>query len=84
MHFLKGVVICLNILWHWIRARPAADVFFAVETAADARTLSVAWGIQAVVGKLADAEAKAKACLGLKAGDTVIKVSGKKFEITEI
>ena len=64
--------------------RPAADVFFAVETAADARTLSVAWGIQAVVGKLADAEAKAKACLGLKAGDTVIKVSGKKFEITEI
>ncbi|MCR5112379.1 MAG: pyruvate kinase [Acholeplasmatales bacterium] len=64
--------------------RPAADIFFAVETAADARTLSVAWGIQAVVGKLADAEAKAKACLGLKAGDTVIKVSGKKFEITEI
>ena len=64
--------------------RPDADVFFAVATPAEARTLSVVWGIQAVVGTLADAEAAAKAALDIQAGATVIKVSGKKFEIVEV
>lgn len=64
--------------------RPAADVFYAVATPAEARTLSIVWGIQAVVGTLADAEAAAKKELNLQAGDTVIKVSGKKFEICEV
>ncbi len=63
--------------------RPDADVFFAVATPAEARTLSVVWGIQAVVGTLADAYAAAKAALDIQAGATVIKVSGKKFEIVE-
>ena len=63
--------------------RPDADVFFAVATPSEARTLSVVWGIQAVVGTLADAYAAAKAALDIQAGATVIKVSGKKFEIVE-
>ena len=63
--------------------RPDADVFFAVATPSEARTLSVVWGIQAVVGTLADAEAAAKAALDIQAGSTIIKVSGKKFEIVE-
>ena len=64
--------------------RPAVDVFYAVETAQEARTLAIAWGIQAVVGNINDALAQAKEALGLKAGDSIIKVSGKKFEIDEI
>ena len=64
--------------------RPDADVFFAVATPSEARTLSVVWGIQAVVGTLADAEAAAKAALDIQAGSTIIKVSGKKFEIVEV
>lgn len=63
--------------------RPDADVFFAVATPSEARTLSVVWGIQAVVGTLADAEAAAKDALDIQAGSTIIKVSGKKFEIVE-
>ena len=63
--------------------RPDADVFFAVQTPAEARTLSVVWGIQAVVGNIADAYAAAKAALDIQAGETVIKVSGRKFEIVE-
>jgi pyruvate kinase len=62
--------------------RPDADVFFAVDNRASARTLQLAWGVQPVVGKLADAKAAAKAQLNLEAGDAILVVTadGVKFE----
>jgi len=64
--------------------RPATDVFFACANEADARTCSVLFGIQAVVGKLEDAYKKAVSVLELAAGDTVLTVVDKKLEITEV
>ena len=66
--------------------RPASDVFFAVDNVDDARTLAIVWGIQAVVGNLADAKAKAVECLGLAKDDQIIEVVGaeKSFKLTNI
>ena len=61
--------------------RPATDIFFAVKTPAEARTLSIVWGVNAVVGTLADAEAKAKKALELTSDDKMLKVTGTKLEI---
>ena len=62
--------------------RPDADVFFAVDNRDSARTLQLAWGIQPVVGKIADAKAAAKKALNLEAGDAILVVTadGVKFE----
>ncbi len=64
--------------------RPAADVFFAFDNADDARTASILFGIQPLVGKLSDAVAKAKACLELEADDTIITIVGKKLELVDV
>ena len=40
--------------------RPATDIYFAVASCDEARTLSVVWGVQAVVGTYQDALAKAQ------------------------
>ncbi|MCR5647736.1 MAG: pyruvate kinase [Acholeplasmatales bacterium] len=66
--------------------RPASDVFFAVDNVDDARTLAIVWGIQAVVGNLADAKAKAVECLNLTKDDQIIEVVGadKSFKLTNI
>ena len=63
--------------------RPATDIFFACDNAADCRTLSIVWGVQAVLGNINDAYAKAKACLGFKKDDKVIKATSTKFEILD-
>ena len=64
--------------------RPATDVFFAFDNEADARTASVLFGIQAVVGTLEDAYKKAVKTLELEAGDTVLSVVDKKLEIVDV
>ena len=64
--------------------RPAADVFFAFDNADDARTASILFGIQPLVGKLDDAVAKAKAALELQADDTIITIVGKKLELVDV
>ena len=64
--------------------RPAADVFFAFDNADDARTASILFRIQPLVGKLSDAVAKAKACLELEADDTIITIVGKKLELVDV
>ena len=55
--------------------RPCLDVFYAVKDRADARTLSLAWGVQAVHGKYADALAKATEACELSKGSKVLKVT---------
>jgi pyruvate kinase len=64
--------------------RPASDIFFAVKDAADARTLSVVWGVQAVVGTYADAYKAAVAALEIEEGEKVIKVTENKLEIVTV
>ena len=63
--------------------RPASDIFFAVKTNAEARTLAIVWGVQAVVGTYEDALAKAVSSLGLEAGEKLLKVTDCKLEIVE-
>jgi len=63
--------------------RPATDIFFACDNAADCRTLSIVWGVQAVLGNINDAYAKAKACLGFAKDDKVIKATKTTFEIVD-
>ncbi len=62
--------------------RPDADVFFAVKERATARTLQLAWGVQPVVGTVADATKAAKEALKLEAGDAILVVTadGVKFD----
>ncbi len=64
--------------------RPAADIFFACDNADDCRTLSIVWGVQAVLGNLNDALAKATQLLELEAGDQVITVVDRKLELVDI
>ncbi len=64
--------------------RPASDIFFACDNADDCRTLSIVWGVQAVLGNLNDALAKATEKLDLVAGDQVISIIDKKLELVEI
>lgn len=63
--------------------RPAADIYFAVASNEDARTLSIAWGVQAVVGSYKDAYAKAVADLNIAKGEKLVKVTDCKLEIVE-
>lgn len=63
--------------------RPAADIYFAVASKDDARTLSLAWGVQAVVGSYKDAYAKAVADLNVAKGEKLVKVTDCKLEIVE-
>lgn len=63
--------------------RPATDIFYAVSNADDARTLSVVWGVQAIVGTMADAYKVAKNALGLTSDDKIIKATSNKFEIVD-
>ena len=64
--------------------RPASDIFYAVKTNAEARTLAIVWGVQAVVGTYEDALAKAVSSLGLEAEEKVLKVTDCKLEIVTI
>ena len=64
--------------------RPCTDIFFAVKTPAEARTLSIVWGIQAVVGKYEDALKKAKEALDLTKDDKIIALNGTKLEIVTL
>lgn len=63
--------------------RPAADIFFAVATNEDARTLAIAWGVQAVVGSYKDALAKAISALDIAKGEKLVKVTDCKLELVE-
>jgi len=63
--------------------RPASDIFFAVSNRDDARTLSIVWGVQAVVGTLADAVKAAKNCLKLTKEDKIITIIDKKLELVD-
>ena len=63
--------------------RPAADIYFAGASKDDARTLSLAWGVQAVVGSYKDAYAKAVADLNVAKGEKLVKVTDCKLEIVE-
>lgn len=63
--------------------RPAADIYFAVASKDDARTLSIAWGVQAVVGSYKDALAKALADLDIAKGEKLVKVTDCKLELVE-
>ncbi|MDE5867541.1 MAG: pyruvate kinase [Anaeroplasmataceae bacterium] len=64
--------------------RPASDIYFAVKTREEARTLSIVWGVQAVVGSYADALAKATKDLELVSDDKIIKVTDCKLELVTI
>jgi pyruvate kinase len=55
--------------------RPCLDVFYGVETRAEARLLALAWGIQAVHGNVDAALAVATEKLGLEKGSKVLKVT---------
>jgi pyruvate kinase len=63
--------------------RPASDIFFAVSNRDDARTLSIVWGVQAVVGTLADAVKAAKNCLKLTKEGKIITIIDKKLELVD-
>ncbi|MDE7213082.1 MAG: pyruvate kinase, partial [Anaeroplasmataceae bacterium] len=63
--------------------RPAADIYFAVKDRADARTLSIVWGVQAVVGTYKEALAKAVSDLGIAKGEKIVKVARRKLEIVK-
>ena len=64
--------------------RPASDVFFAVKTPEEARTLAIVWGVQAVVGKYEDALKKAKEALELGKDEKILKANGTSFEIVTL
>ena len=55
--------------------RPCLDVFYGVATRADARILSLAWGIQPVHGDITKALAAAVDKAGLEKGSKVLKVT---------
>ena len=61
--------------------RPATDIFFAVSNERDARTLSIVWGVNAVVGKLADAKKAAVKALELTKEDKILEIVADKLEI---
>ena len=61
--------------------RPCVDVFYGVETRAEARLLSLAWGIQAVHGNVDAALAAATEKLGLEQGSKVLKVTANGVSV---
>ena len=65
----------LDLAMRLSQFRPCVDVFYGVEDRADARILSLAWGIQPVHGHYAEALATATEKLGLEAGSKVLKVT---------
>ena len=65
----------LDLAMRLSQFRPCIDVFYGVEDRADARILSLAWGIQPVHGHYAEALAVATEKLGLEAGAKVLKVT---------
>jgi len=64
--------------------RPATDIFFACDNADDCRTLSIVWGIQAVLGNMDDAMKAAKAKLELEAGEKIIKATSTTFVLADV
>ena len=64
--------------------RPATDIFFACDNADDCRTLSIVWGIQAVLGNIDDAYAAAKSRLELEAGEKIVKVTSTSLELVDV
>ena len=64
--------------------RPASDIFFACDNADDCRTLSIVWGVQAVLGNINDALAAAKSKLGLEAGEKIVKVTSTNLELVDV
>jgi len=64
--------------------RPATDIFFACDNADDCRTLSIVWGIQAVLGNMDDAMKAAKAKLELEAGEKIIKATSTSFVLADV
>lgn len=63
--------------------RPATDIFFACDNADDCRTLSIVWGVQAVLGTIEDAKAAAKAKLALETDDKILAVTATTLEIID-
>ena len=61
--------------------RPCLDVFYAVSDRADARTLALAWGIQAVHGDLNTAMAVATEKAQLEKGSKVLKVTAEGVSV---
>ena len=61
--------------------RPCLDVFYGVETRAEARLLALAWGIQAVHGNADAALAVATEKLGLVEGSKVLKVTANGVSV---
>jgi pyruvate kinase len=61
--------------------RPCLDVFYAVADRADARTLALAWGIQAVHGDLNTAMAVATEKAQLEKGSKVLKVTAEGVSV---
>lgn len=64
--------------------RPATDIFFACDNADDCRTLSVVWGVQAVLGTMEDAVKVAKEKLGLESGEKIIKATSSTFVLADV
>ncbi len=64
--------------------RPASDIYFAVQTSEEARSLAVVWGVQAVVGSYKDALKRATSELSLTSEDRIIKVTDCKLELVTI
>ncbi len=62
--------------------RPATDIFFACDNADDCRTLSIVWGVQAVLGTMEDALKVAKDKLGLEQGEKIIKATATTFVLS--
>ena len=61
--------------------RPCLDVFYGVETRAEARLLALAWGIQAVHGNVDKALEVATEKLGLEKGSKVLKVTSNGVSV---
>lgn len=64
--------------------RPATDIFFACDNADDCRTLSIVWGVQAVLGTMDDAMKATKSKLNLEAGEKVIKATSSTFALVDV
>ena len=61
--------------------RPCLDVFYGVKDRDDARTLSLAWGVQPVVGGINEAISAAKSALELEKGSKVLKVTAEGVSV---
>ena len=64
--------------------RPASDIFFACDNADDCRTLSIVWGVQAVLGTMEDAMKVAKEKLQLEAGEKIIQATATTMSLVDV